>query len=72
MVRPIIEKDGRYFTGEAHYEGGKTLYRFSPSAFDAKRFKFSSDARRKAKAIGGRVLWFDILDGTTREDNEDE
>ena len=61
---PIIEKSGEYFIGEAIFPGGYRLYRFSESTFSAKRYKDPKTARRKAKVIGGHVVWFNPINGT--------
>ncbi len=66
--QPIVKKSGEYFTGEVSYCHQAPLFRFSPSAYDAKRFKTVRDARAKAKAIGGEAWFIDKLHGDVRRE----
>lgn len=66
--QPIIRKSGEFFTGEVIYCHTTLMFRFSPSAYDAKRFKTVKDALRKAKTMGGEVWFIDKLHGDVRRD----
>lgn len=67
MECPIIRKGTVYFSGEVNYCGHPPFFRFSPHAYDAKRFKTLKRARNKASMIGGTVVWFDPIHGSVRE-----
>lgn len=67
MEYPIIRKGTVYFSREVSYCGQPPFFRFSPHAYDAKRFKTLKRARNKASMIGGTVVWFDPIHGSVRE-----
>ena len=61
--RIIVMKDRQYYQGVAMFADGQKLYRFSPHAYDAKKFKTTEKAHKVAREIGGYVRMFDALSG---------
>ena len=56
-------KDNQYYSGVAVFANGNRLYRFSPHAYDAKKFKTLERAHKVADRIKGYVRLFDALNG---------